>query len=139
MRVHIHPVLLPMLSRADLSPTLCRSVRPSLGVAEELDIDWGAAYLFLFPDGNILHGSWTSYAIVALATAIVYELGMQILYLFMRVNSAILSSPECGQELSATLVIPRGSLAAPDIRNTKRHSPLWLVFQVPACHGKLVV
>ena len=108
MRVHVHPVLHPMLSRADLSPTLCRSVRPFL--AEELDIDWGAAYLFLFPDGNILHGSWTSYAIVALATAIVYELGMQILYLFMRVNNAILSSPECGQELSVTILLPRGTL-----------------------------
>lgn len=103
-----------LLSKTDLSKTLCRSVRPFL--AEELDIDWGAAYLFLFPDGNILHGSWTSYAIVALAIAIVYELGMQILYLFVRVSDAILTSPECGQELFTTILLPHEPLQPLDIK-----------------------
>ena len=121
MKVHIHPVLHPLLSRTDLSPTLCRSMRPFL--AEELDIDWGAAYLFLFPDGNILHGSWTSYAIVALAIAILYELGMQILYIFMRVSDAILTSPECGQELSATILLPHEPLQPLISRTMGRHAP----------------
>lgn len=65
----------------------CRSVRPI--IEEQFNIDWGRVFSFLFPDGNILHGSWTSYAIIAFVLAIFIELGTQLLYLLVRVSSCL--------------------------------------------------
>jgi hypothetical protein len=108
-------------------------VRPFL--AKELDIDWGAAYLCLFPDGNMMHGSWTSYAIVALAIAIVYELSMQILSLLMRVSNAILAGPVSWPGPLYKLYAPLYNLAAADIRKMGICAPSWIFFQVSAFHG----
>ncbi|CAK0752427.1 hypothetical protein CVIRNUC_002145 [Coccomyxa viridis] len=59
-----------------------RSVRPLM--VEEIHIDWGKAFSFLFPDGNVLHASWLTYAIIALVLAFIIELGTQLLYLLVR-------------------------------------------------------
>ena len=59
-------------------------MRPLL--VEQFNIDWGQVFSFLFPDNNILHGSWTSYAIIALVLAVFIELGTQLLYLIVRVS-----------------------------------------------------
>ena len=56
-------------------------------MVEEIHIDWGGVYSFLLPDGNILHGSWTTYAIIAFVLAVLLELGTQLLYLLSRVSS----------------------------------------------------
>ena len=55
-------------------------------MVEEFNIDWGKVFSFLFPDGNVLHGSWISYAIIAFVLAIFIELGTQLLYLVVRVS-----------------------------------------------------
>lgn len=56
-------------------------------MVEEIHIDWRGVYSFLFPDGNILHGSWPSYAIIAFVLAVFIELGTQLLYLLTRVSN----------------------------------------------------
>ena len=55
-------------------------------MVQEMNIDWGKAFSFLFPDGNVLHASWLSYAIIALVLAVIIELGTQLLYLVVRVS-----------------------------------------------------
>ena len=55
-------------------------------MVEEIHIDWGKAFSFLFPDGNVLHASWLTYAIIALVLAFIIELGTQLLYLLVRVS-----------------------------------------------------
>ena len=81
-----------MLSQADpLSHMPCRSVRPIM--VEQFNVNWGKVFSFLFPDGNILHGSWTSYAVIAFVFAIFIELGTQLLYLLVRVSSCLQRGP----------------------------------------------
>ena len=65
----------------------CRSVRPIM--VEQFNIDWEKIFSFLFPDGNILHGSWASYAIIAFVLAVFIELGTQLLYLLVRVSTCM--------------------------------------------------
>ena len=55
-------------------------------MVEEIHIDWGKAFSFLFPDGNVLHASWLTYAIIALVLAFIIELGTQVLYLLVKVS-----------------------------------------------------
>ncbi len=71
----------------NLTLVLLRSVRPIM--VEEFNIDWGKVFSFLFPDGNVLHGSWISYAVIAFVLAIFIELGTQLLYLVVRVSSRL--------------------------------------------------
>lgn len=61
---------------------------------EELNIDWEKVFSFLFPDGNILHGSWLSYAIIALVLALFIELGTQLLYLLVRVSTRMVTDTQ---------------------------------------------
>ena len=89
----------------------CRSVRPIM--VEEFNIDWGKVFSFLFPDGNVLHGSWISYAIIAFVLAIFIELGTQLLYLAVRVSGLLPKAGVHCQSLPVLAMVPRTRCQVP--------------------------